>query len=157
RYRKGDVAFSAGQSRMPAVIRTKILVTIGPACSSVDTLHRMFEAGADACRINFSHGSLDDHLQVLRNIHEAAARGGQPVAVVGDLGGPKIRLGAIAEVDQTGGMPIEVGEDLVIQRAPMIGQKRRVSSTYAGIVDDVRVGDRLFVEDGLLRFVCTEK
>ena len=138
-------------------IRTKIVATMGPACSSPDMLFRLFEAGVNVCRLNFSHGSLDEHLLMLRNIREAAARWDQPVAVLGDLGGPKIRLGKIAEGDPTGGIPMQVGDDLVIQRQPCTGQNKRVSTTYPHFVDDVQVGHRVLVEDGLLRFVCTEK
>src|SRR3954465_4347850 len=100
------------------MIRTKILVTLGPACSSVDTLYRLFEAGADACRLNFSHGSLDSHARLLANIREGAERHGHPIAVLGDLCGPKIRLGPVRDVEGTGGLPINVGDELVVQRAP---------------------------------------
>ena len=139
------------------MIRTKIVATMGPACGDADTLFRLFEAGVDVCRLNFSHGSLDDHLQMLRSIREAAARFSHPVAVLGDLCGPKIRLGKIADQDGTGGMPIDVGDELVIQRAPVVGRDRRVSSTLASLVDDVQIGDRIFIEDGLIRLICTDK
>ena len=139
------------------MIRTKIVATMGPACSSPEMLFRLFEAGVNVCRLNFSHGSLDEHLLLLRNIREAAARWDQPIAVLGDLGGPKIRLGKISDGNGTGGMAVQVGDDLVIQRQPCTGQDRRVSTTYAEFIDDVQVGHRVLVEDGLLRFVCTEK
>jgi len=138
------------------MIRTKILATMGPACSDPDTLYRLFEAGADVCRLNFSHGELDTHLLTLRNIREAAARFKHPIAVLGDLCGPKIRLGRV-EDQSAGGMPIAVGEELVIQRQPVVGRDHRVSTTYAHFVDDVQVGDRVLIEDGLLRFVVTDK
>jgi pyruvate kinase len=143
------------------MIRTKIIATMGPACGNVDTLLKLFEAGADVCRLNFSHGSLDEHLLMLRKIREAAARYDQPIAVLGDLCGPKIRLGKIADVNGTGGLPIEVGDTLVIQRDEIVGNvfdgQKRVSSIYKRFVDDVQVGDRILVEDGLIRFVCVEK
>ncbi|HLL88599.1 MAG TPA: pyruvate kinase [Tepidisphaeraceae bacterium] len=143
------------------MIRTKIIATMGPACGDVDALYRLFEAGADVCRLNFSHGSLDAHLLQLRHIREAAARFDHPIAVLGDLCGPKIRLGQVADVDGTGGLPIAVGDQLVIQRADVVGNivsgERRVSSIYKHLVDDVQIGDRLLIEDGLLRFVCTDK
>jgi pyruvate kinase len=147
-------------SRM--MIRTKIVATMGPACGDVQTLHALFEAGVDVCRLNFSHGTLDQHLQTLRNVREAAARYEQPIAVLGDLGGPKIRLGPVADHDGTGGLPIAVGDELVVQRAPVTGSiaddgARRVSCTYPHLVDDVKVGDRVLVEDGMLRFVCVDK
>ena len=143
------------------MIRTKIIATMGPACGNVDTLLKLFEAGVDVCRLNFSHGSLDEHLLMLRLIREAAARYDQPIAVLGDLCGPKIRLGKIADVDGTGGLLLEVGDTLIIQREPIVGNiingQKRVSSIYNRFVDDVQVGDRILVEDGLIRFVCVEK
>ena len=139
------------------MIRTKILATMGPACSDVDTLYRLFEAGCDVCRLNFSHGDLDAHLLTLRNIREAAARFKHPIAVLGDLCGPKIRLGKIEDRGGTGGMPIAVGEELIVQRQPIVAVDHRVSTTYPSFVDDVQVGDRILIEDGLLRFVCTDK
>ncbi len=139
------------------MIRTKIVATMGPACGDVDTLLRLFKAGATVCRLNFSHGSLDAHLLTLRLIREAAARFDQPVAVLGDLCGPKIRLGQVKDVGGTGGMPIHVGDTLTVQREATVGQGGRVSSIYPAFVDEVQVGQRVLVEDGLLRFLCVEK
>jgi pyruvate kinase len=138
-------------------IRTKIVATMGPACGSPEMLYSLFEAGVDVCRLNFSHGSLDEHLLMLRNIREAAARWEQPIAILGDLGGPKIRLGKVTEVDGTGGMPIQVGDELILQREVILGAGLRVSTTYPHFVDDVQVGQRVLIEDGMLRFVCTDK
>lgn len=139
------------------MIRTKIVATMGPACGSAEMLYRLFEAGVDVCRLNFSHGSLDEHLLMLRHIREAAARWDLPIAVLGDLCGPKIRLGKIGDVNSQGGLPISTGDELVIQRQPIVGEGCRVSTTYEHFVDDVKIGDRVLVEDGLLRFVCTDK
>ena len=139
------------------MIRTKIVATMGPAVASADTLLDLFRAGCDVCRLNFSHGDLDQHLATLRLIREAAVRFDHPVAVLGDLCGPKIRLGKIADHGGTGGMPINVGDELTIQRAPTVGQDGRVSTIYDHFVDDVQVGDRIMIEDGLLRFVCVDK
>src|SRR5450432_1122582 len=83
------------------MIRTKIVATMGPACRSVEILHALFEAGVDVCRLNFSHDSLDGQSQTLRNIRQAAVRSDTPIAVLGDLGGPKIRLGKIADENDT--------------------------------------------------------
>jgi pyruvate kinase len=139
------------------MIRTKIVATLGPAASDANTILQMFQAGADVCRLNFSHGALDEHAKLLTSIREAATRLGQPIAVLGDLGGPKIRLGQVADENGTGGMPIDVEQELIIQRKPVVGAAGRVSTTYAQLVDDVKPGDRVLVEDGLLRFVCTQK
>jgi pyruvate kinase len=139
------------------MIRTKIVATMGPACNDVALLHQLFDAGVDVCRLNFSHGTLEQHGRMLLNIREAAIKFAQPIAVLGDLGGPKIRLGQVRDIAGTGGMPIAVGEELFIQRQPTTGENFRVSTTYKNFVDDVSVGDRILIEDGLLRFVSTDK
>src|SRR5688572_33116455 len=134
------------------MIRTKILATMGPACGEVETLVRLFEAGCDVCRLNFSHGTLEQHSTMLGLIREAAKRADHPIAILGDLGGPKIRLGQVAD-EQDGGMCVKVGEELIIQRRIALGAEHRVSTTYAHFIDDVKVGDRILIEDGMLRFV----
>jgi len=139
------------------MIRTKIVATIGPACSTADALLRLFEAGVDVCRLNFSHGTLDSHVKTLGMIRDAAAQFGHPVAVLGDLCGPKIRVGQVKDIDESGGMPVKQGDGLTIQRKPIVGEKLRISSTYDHIVDDVQVGDRVLIEDGLLRFFVIDK
>ncbi|HZZ42374.1 MAG TPA: pyruvate kinase [Tepidisphaeraceae bacterium] len=139
------------------MIRTKIVATMGPAVATAETLLSLFQAGADVCRLNFSHGSLDEHLAMLRIIREAAARHDQPIAILGDLCGPKIRLGKIADHASTGGMPVNVGDEIILQREAITGENGRVSCILPTLIDDIRVGDRLLVEDGLIRFVCTDK
>ena len=139
------------------MIRTKIIATMGPATADVETLYRLFDEGVDVCRLNFSHGSLDDHKAMLDKIREAARRFHHPVGILGDLCGPKIRLGKVADENGTGGMPVAVGEELVFQREPVVGANKRVSCTYPHFIDDVKIGDRVLIEDGMLRFLCTEK
>ena len=139
------------------MIRTKIVATMGPAVGEVETLLSLFKAGVDICRLNFSHGTLDDHLLMLRKIREAAAMHDQPVAVLGDLCGPKIRLGKVKAVAGMGGMPIKVGDELILQRAEIEGENGVVSTIFPRMVDDVQIGHRVLIEDGLLRFLCIEK
>ena len=139
------------------MIRTKILATLGPATADAETIYRLLDEGVDICRLNFSHGTLDEHKKVLDNIRAAAQRFRHPVGILGDLCGPKIRLGKIHDVHDTGGMPIEVGEELTFQRETIIGIDKRVSCTYAHFIDDVKVGDRVLIEDGMIRLLCTDK
>ena len=139
------------------MIRTKIVATMGPACASANDLLSLFNAGVNICRLNFSHGTLDAHLATLRNIREAAARHDKPIAILGDLCGPKIRLGKIADQEGTGGMPIAPGDELVIQRVVITGADRRVNSTYPQLIDDVQPGHRVLIEDGLIRLLCSDK
>ncbi len=139
------------------MIRTKIVATLGPAVGSVERLIEIFREGVDVCRLNFSHGTLDDHLLMLRKIREAAAMHDQPVAILGDLCGPKIRLGKIKPVGETGGMPINPGDELILQRAPIEGENGIVSSIFPQMIDDVQIGHRVLIEDGMLRFLCIDK
>ena len=139
------------------MIRTKIIATMGPAVATPETLFSLFEAGVDICRLNFSHGDLPKHLEMLKLIRDTAARFDHPIAVLGDLCGPKIRLGQVATQGETGGMPVNVGDEIIVQRAPIVGKDHRVSTTLETFVDDVKIGDRILIEDGMLRFVVTDK
>src|SRR5437667_4925223 len=116
------------------MIRTKILATRGPASDDVETLVRLFQAGVDVCRLNFSHGTLAKHAQTLANIRQAAKQVGEPIAVLGDLCGPKIRIGQIENANGLEGMPIDVGLELIIQRQPIAGRERCVSTTYPQLI-----------------------
>src|SRR5688572_3991296 len=119
------------------MIRTKIVATMGPAVAKVDVLLELFRSGVDVCRLNFSHGTLDDHLQMLRKIREAALRHDQPVAILGDLCGPKIRLGKVKDVGGAGGMSIEPGDQLILQRAPVEAENGIASTTFPQLINDV--------------------
>jgi pyruvate kinase len=129
---------------------TKIVATMGPAWGDGDTFAKMV-AAVDVCRLNFSHGTLDQHADSLRRVREAAPG----TAILGDLCGPKIRVGQVADA----GVTVAAGETLTIQRADITAQpgSLRISTNYPAFVDEVTVGDRVLIEDGLIRFVCTEK
>jgi pyruvate kinase len=139
------------------MIRTKIIATMGPAVGTPETLYSLFEAGVDICRLNFSHGDLQKHAETLKLIRETSARFQHPIAVLGDLCGPKIRVGHVADINGTGGMPVNVGDEVTIQRESILGENLRISCTLETLVDDVKIGDRILIEDGLLRFVVTDK
>src|SRR5438445_2261456 len=139
------------------MIRTKVVATMGPASSEPDILTRMIEEGLDVCRLNFSHGELPEHEKILNVIRGVADNCRQTVAILGDLGGPKIRLGKIEDVDGTGGMPLGVGDVLHFVREPIVGRNLRVSTTYPHFADDVKIGDRILIEDGLIRCVAIDK
>ncbi|MAE60091.1 MAG: pyruvate kinase [Planctomycetaceae bacterium] len=139
------------------MIYTKLVATLGPATSDLETMRRLLGVGVNVVRLNFSHGSLDLHEQTLTMLREAAADVEHPVAVLGDLCGPKIRLGVVADHEGTGGMSIEPGDTLVIGREEVEGRAGRVSANYEYFVDDVEIGHRVLIEDGMLRFVVTDK
>ena len=150
-----STADSDGATARP--IRTKIVATMGPAVADGRTLRSLLSAGVDVCRLNFSHGELDGHAKTLATIRAEAKAIGKNIAILGDLGGPKIRVGDVDEDNADGGMCVNPGEELVIQRQSTVGRNLTVSCTYAGLLDDVQVGDRVLIEDGLLRFVCLRK
>ncbi|MEM1013787.1 MAG: pyruvate kinase [Planctomycetota bacterium] len=148
---------TGGEQRTSDLIRTKIVATMGPAVTQTRDLRALLAAGVDVCRLNFSHGELDGHGTMLAAIRKEADKLDKRVAILGDLGGPKIRVGDVDEDNPAGGMAIDVGDELVIQRDDILGKHGTISVTYKGLVDDVEVGDRLYIEDGLLRFVCIRK
>jgi len=131
---------------MAKLIKTKIVATVGPATSSVQALGRLITAGVDVCRINFSHGTVDEHARSLANIRQAAAKLNTPIAVMADLCGPKIRVGNITG----GGVLLAEGNELIIQRKPIEGNAERISTTLAELIDDVRAGQRVLMDDGKL-------
>jgi pyruvate kinase len=130
--------------------RVKIVATLGPATDGRE--HELVEAGLDVARLNFSHGTPDEHAQRCTAIREAARELGRSVAVMQDLQGPKIRVGALA-----GGGPVELveGRDLVIcTQEAVVGTAERVGCTYANLAHDVRSGDRILLDDGRIRLTA---
>jgi pyruvate kinase len=126
---------------------TKIIATVGPACDSDVMLDALIGAGTDIFRLNFSHGSHESHAASFARVRQAAARARRAVAVLQDLGGPKIRTGAL-----TGGRPLtlKAGEALKIVTGDAPGGPGRISTTFAGLAPSVRPGDRLLLADGLV-------
>ncbi|MEW6061307.1 MAG: pyruvate kinase [Bacteroidota bacterium] len=131
--------------------RTKIVCTLGPASSSVETLVKMIEAGMDVARLNFSHGSHQDHLEMMNKVRIAAEQTGEPVAILLDLQGPKIRTGKVKEP-----MMLTKGERLVITIDDIVGENHRVSTTYQHLPHDVKAGDTILMDDGLLQLKVLE-
>lgn len=127
--------------------RTKIVATIGPATESEERLEAIIRAGADVIRLNFSHGTHAGHAQVIQRVRWIAARLDAPIAILQDLQGPKIRTGALA-----GGNPVLLadGATFTLTTRPIMGTAAAVSTTYAGLPQDVRPGDRILLDDGLI-------
>jgi pyruvate kinase len=134
--------------------RTKIVCTIGPATASPDRIRELVQAGMDVARLNFSHGTRDDHKRVYDMVRAAADAEGHAVGVMADLQGPKIRLGRFA----TGPVEWQTGEEVRITVDDVAGTHDRVSTTYTGLAADARPEDRLLVDDGkvALRVVKVE-
>src|SRR5689334_3984005 len=115
-------------------VRTKIVATVGPASREPETLRALIEAGVDVFRLNFSHGNHDEHAESLRRIRAAAEGCGQTVAVLQDLGGPKIRLGPIP------GDAVEchLGDEFVLVKDRSSDDPRQITCTYRNLPDDLK-------------------
>ncbi|WP_395055297.1 pyruvate kinase [Polaromonas sp.] len=130
---------------------TKIVATLGPASDTVDTIAAMIEAGCDVFRLNFSHGTPEDHLGRANRVREAAARVGREVAIMGDLQGPKIRVGKF----ENGKAWLEAGQSFLLDaaldnKAP-VSNNKQASLDYKELPQDVKVGDTLLLSDGLIQ------
>ncbi|HPF70071.1 MAG TPA: pyruvate kinase, partial [Candidatus Krumholzibacteria bacterium] len=128
--------------------RTKIIGTIGPASRSPETLEKLIGAGLNVCRLNFSHGTHDEHAQLIRDIREVSERLGAPVAILQDLAGPKIRTGNIAG---GGTVTLEQGAALVLTSRDVPGDAREVGLTYPDLPHNVRPGDLILLADGAMQ------
>ena len=126
--------------------RTKIVATIGPSSSSKDILREMISAGMNVCRVNFSHGSYDDHKGVIYSIRELNEELGSHVAILADLQGPKIRTGEM----QDSGVLLENGKTVLIQTENIIGTEKAFSINYSKLPEDVKKGEAILLDDGKL-------
>jgi len=126
---------------------TKIIATVGPASQSDAMLDALIAAGTDIFRLNFSHGTQQSQGETFARVRAAAGRARREVAILQDLGGPKIRTGR-----NKGGKPVQVahGDRLTIVTGDALGERGRVSTAFAGLAQSVRPGDRLLLADGLV-------
>ncbi|MFP7253589.1 pyruvate kinase [Terribacillus goriensis] len=126
--------------------KTKIVCTIGPASESVETLVQLIEEGMNVARLNFSHGDFEEHGARIKNIREASKRTGKTVAILLDTKGPEIRTGVL----QGGEANIEKGDEIFVSMTELEGTKERFSVTYPGLINDVHVGSKFLLDDGLI-------
>jgi len=132
---------------------TKIVATIGPACSSREVLREMFLEGVDVCRLNFSHGTHEEHKRVIQIIRSLNQELGTHVAILGDLQGPKLRIG---EVENNGAM-LEEGKELTfVTSHEFIGNSEQVYMSYKEFPADVKAGDIVLIDDGKIRLKVTD-
>ena len=126
---------------------TKILCTLGPATSGLDNISRLISAGMDAVRLNFSHGTHEGHLAALNDIREAERISKRKVAVIQDLQGPKIRTGHV----ENDGVMLKDGAAFIITINDLpIGNSEIVSTTYQNLVNEVKPGNTILLDDGYL-------
>ena len=126
---------------------TKIVATLGPASSSPEILDRMAQAGVDVVRMNFSHGTAEDHRARATAIRNSAAKYGRQIGILGDLQGPKIRVGKF----ESGKITLVIGEAFILDAQCTLGNQERVGLDYKDLPKDVKIGDILLLDDGRLK------
>lgn len=127
--------------------KTKIVATIGPACIDKTVLREMFMAGLNVCRLNFSHGSHDDHLNAIKTIRELNEETGLNVAILADLQGPKIRTHEMENND----VQLINGNEATIVVEPILGTAERFSINYPLLPSEVKPGEFILLDDGKLK------
>jgi pyruvate kinase len=127
--------------------RAKIVATLGPATSSYDSIQALVEAGVNIIRMNLSHGSLAVHEEIFQTVRSVAVDLDQPIAILVDLQGPKIRLEKFAN----GPHVLAPGDTFTITIRDVVGTKELVGTTYKGLPGDVKPGDTLLIDDGKVR------
>ncbi len=127
--------------------RTKIVCTIGPATANEEKIEQLIQAGMNVARLNFSHGTQEGHAKVIEMIRETASRLNIPVAILQDLQGPKIRVGSLQD-----GQPVTLleGAAITITTREVIGTATTIPTTYKNLAHDVKPGDHILLDDGLM-------
>lgn len=137
---------------MSIMIKTKIVCTIGPASNSYEKIEKLIQGGMDVARLNFSHGSHEEHCQVIENIRQASLKTNEPVAILQDLGGPKIRIGKI----EKGPIFLKENSSFILTNREVPGDEQEVSVTFPSLPQKVKKGDRIFLADGTLELKVKE-
>jgi pyruvate kinase len=127
--------------------RTKIVCTIGPASASPEMLERLVKEGMDVARLNFSHGTHEEHAAVIRHLREGEARWGRPVTILQDLQGPKIRLGTF----RRGRVELERGALLTLVQEQVIGDVDHCSLSHPEYLKLLKPGDQIWMDDGMIQ------
>lgn len=129
--------------------RTKIVATVGPACNTYEKLLDLVKAGVNVFRLNFSHGAHEEKKQIIDYIRDINKKEKTNIAILGDLQGPKLRVGEMKD----GGMPISPGEILTFTNTRCVGTKEKIFLSYPNFHNDVKVGNKIMIDDGKLEVV----
>ncbi len=126
--------------------KTKIVCTIGPASESIEKLTQLIEAGMNVARLNFSHGNHEEHAERIRNIRKAAQMTGKTIAILLDTKGPEIRTHNMTN----DAIELVAGKEIIISMNEVEGTSEKFSVTYTGLIQDVKVGSKILLDDGLI-------
>ena len=132
--------------------KTKIVCTIGPACEDAATLEAMCKAGMNVARLNFSHGNHEQHLQKIKLVKTVREKLDMPIAILLDTKGPEYRI----KTFENGKINLNEGDLFTFTTEDVVGNDQRVSITYKGLCNDINIGDRILLNNGLLIFEVTK-
>jgi pyruvate kinase len=132
--------------------KTKIVCTIGPASETVEKLCSLIEAGMNVSRLNFSHGSHEEHAARIENIRKASEKTGKNVAILLDTKGPEIRTHNM----ENDAIELKTGSQVIISMNEVLGTAEKFSITYDGLIEDIHVGTRILLDDGLIGLEVTK-
>lgn len=132
--------------------KTKIVATVGPACEKFEQLLELAKAGVNVFRLNFSHGSYENKKEIIDRIREINKSQPINIAILGDLQGPKLRVGEIAD----GHIELTEGDDMIFTTEKMVGTKEKVYVSYPNLTKDAKVGERIFLDDGKMEVKVKE-
>src|SRR6187200_3473361 len=132
--------------------RTKIVATVGPACDTYDKLLALVRAGVNVFRLNFSHGSHEDKGKIIEHIRNINKTEPYNIAILGDLQGPKLRVGEI----ENNSLPVKEGDVLTFTNIKCVGTMQKIYVSYPNLHADVVVGNRIFIDDGKIEVEVVE-
>ncbi len=132
--------------------RTKIVATVGPACDTYDKLLELVKAGVNVFRLNFSHGGHEDKAQIIQHIRNINSTQPYNIAILGDLQGPKLRVGEI----ENNALPIAAGDILTFTNEKCVGNLERIYVSYPNLAGDVKIGNTIMIDDGKLEVVVSD-
>jgi len=131
---------------------TKIVATVGPACNTYEKLLEIAQAGVDVFRLNFSHGTHEDHLKVIQHILRINAENNTHLSILADLQGPKLRVGKIKD----NALALAPGDIITIVNEEVLGTMEKIYMSYNEFAEDCEVGERILMDDGKLVFEVAE-
>ncbi len=132
--------------------RTKIVATVGPACSTYDKLLDLVKAGVNCFRLNFSHGSHEDKAVIIDFLREINKNEPYNIAILGDLQGPKLRVGDL----ENGRIELKEGQEIIFTTEKIVGTPERIYVSYPSLANDVKIGERIFLDDGKMEVKVIE-
>jgi pyruvate kinase len=132
--------------------RTKIVATVGPACDTYDKLLALVKAGVNVFRLNFSHGAYESKLQIIEYIREINKKEPYNIAILGDLQGPKLRVGDL----EGGSLELKEGDEIILTTEKIVGTKSKIYVSYQNLATDVKPGERIFFDDGKMEVELKE-